>query len=208
MKFKTESTSQAAHGGYRTVVRKPVERGKSRSASQTTPNPEPVPEPAPETAPPPAPAEAKIVSDMPQLLAPLGFGPVAGGYRGTGQAVLLRDNQQIFLLQQQQIAAGSSTMAVQLERINRSFYPWGLSFQLAFTDVNGNPASPGTFELDIQTSDIDQDNQYVGATANQITTVNTNNVARLELTTLYAKYVRGFMKTLGNSVYVTLLATR
>jgi hypothetical protein len=48
--------------------------------------------------------------------------------------------------------SGRASTAVQLERVNRSFYPWSVSFQVMFTDVNGNPANPGTFQVDIQTS--------------------------------------------------------
>lgn len=131
------------------------------------------------------------------------------GYAGQGQAVLLRDNKQVYLLQRETIVAGRASIAVQLERINRSYYPWGVSFQVAFTDVNGNPSDPGTFEVDIQTSDIDQDNQYSTTTSNTITIVNSSFAGgRLELTAFYAKYARALVKTLTNAVYVTVLATR
>lgn len=130
-----------------------------------------------------------------------------GGYAGTGQATLLRENQQIFLFQQQQVAVGAASMAVQLERVSRSYYPWGASFQVAFTDVNGNPANPGAFEIDIQTSDIDQDNQYCTIQALN-SSLSANFVTRLELPSFYAKYVRAVVKALANSVYVTVLATR
>jgi hypothetical protein len=130
------------------------------------------------------------------------------GFGGTGKAKLLRDNQQVALFQRETNVTGRASIAVQLERINRSHYPWGVSFQIAFTDVNGNPSDPGTFEVDIQTSDIDQDIQY--CTINTFSGImNANFVGRVELTTLYAKFVRAFVKTLTNvAVYVTVLATR
>jgi hypothetical protein len=119
------------------------------------------------------------------------------GYQ-SGRASLLRTDQQKFLFQREPVAAGTASAAFQLERINRSFYPWGVSFQVAFTDVNGNPASPGSFEIDIQTSDIDQDLQY--CTLNVLTTgLNASFVGRVEVPTLYGKYVRGYLKTLGNA---------
>jgi len=130
-------------------------------------------------------------------------------YAGTGQAKLIRDNQQMFLFQKELNLAGKSSVALQLERINRSSYPWGVSFQIYFTDVNGNPADPGAFEVDIQTSDIDADIQF--CTINQWTgdaNLNANFVGRIELPNFYAKYIRGFVKTLTNAVYITLLATR
>jgi hypothetical protein len=131
------------------------------------------------------------------------------GYAGAGQATLLRGNQQVFLFQQELIPAGRASRAVQLERISRPYYPWGVSFQLFFTDVNGLPADPGAFEIDIQTSDLDQDRQY--ATINSWTgavSLTTSFVGRIELPNFYAKYVRAFVNSLANAAYVTLLATR
>jgi hypothetical protein len=129
------------------------------------------------------------------------------GYGGTGQATLLRENQQKFLFQQETNVTGRASIAVQLERIPRASYPWGVSVQLYFTDVNGNPASPGVIELDVQTSDIDQDAQYV--TANQYSgTLNATYAGRVELTAFWAKYLRVFIKTLTNAVYVSALVTR
>jgi hypothetical protein len=131
------------------------------------------------------------------------------GYGGTGQATLLRENQQKFLFQQEPVAAGRASVAVQLERISRSFYPWGVSFQASFTDVNGNSANPGAFEIDIQTSDVDQDSQYCTINSwTNTTSLNANFAGRMELTTLYAKFVRAYIKTLTNGVYTTLLVTR
>ena len=131
------------------------------------------------------------------------------GYGGTGQATLLRDNRQQFLFQQEVNVTGRASIAVQLERVNRSFYPWGVSFELFFTDANGNPANPGVFEVDIQTADIDQDTHY--CTINALAGagfLNSNYVGRLELPSFWAKYVRGYVKTLTNAVYTSLLVTR
>jgi hypothetical protein len=131
------------------------------------------------------------------------------GYAGAGQATLLRGNQQVFLFQQELIVAGRASRAVQLERISRPYYPWGVSFQLSFADVNGLPADPGAFEVDIQTSDVDQDIQY--ATINSWVndaSLNATFAGRIELPVFYAKYVRAFMKTLTNAVYTTVVATR
>jgi hypothetical protein len=131
------------------------------------------------------------------------------GYGGKGQATLLRENQQGFLFLHETNVAGKASVAFQLERVPRSYYPWGASFQAFFTDASGNPADPGTFEIDIQTSDIDDDGQYVTLTGNSMSVASTTFVARLELTAFYAKFVRAFVKSLTNaSVFVTVLVTR
>jgi hypothetical protein len=128
------------------------------------------------------------------------------GYAGTGQARLLRDNTQVFLFQKETNLVGKASIAYQLERINRSYYPLGASFQIYFTDVNGIPADPGAFEVDIQSSDIDDDGQY--STESSFSgTLNAKFAGRVPLPNLYAKYVRTFVKTLSNAVYVTVLAT-
>jgi hypothetical protein len=130
------------------------------------------------------------------------------GYKGTGQATLIRDNQQIFLFHQEADVTGTPSIALQIERINRSYYPWGVSFQLYFTDVNGNPANPGTFEVDIQTSDLDEDSQYCVTNAWAGTpSLNASFAGRIELPSFYAKYIRAFIASLGNPVYINLLAT-
>src|SRR4051812_11609152 len=83
-------------------------------------------------------------------------GPITPGlYPGPGQAALLRANEQQYLFQQQLIVSGQASIAVQLERIKSSFYPFACSVQIWFTDVNGAAANPGAFEVDAQASDID-----------------------------------------------------
>jgi len=128
------------------------------------------------------------------------------GYAGTGQAKLLRENSQIFLWQNEAIAAsvaGSLSLAVQLERVRSVSYPWGFSVEVAFS------GAPGAFEIDIMGADTDNANYYnkIGS----ITAVNASNVGRFDgigpnLT--YPKYVALYMKTLGNSVLVTGQLTR
>ena len=121
---------------------------------------------------------------------------------------LLHENQQKFAFNRESGLAGRSSVAFQLERVPRSYYPWGVSFHVQFTDVNGNPADPGAFEIDIQTSDVDQDTQYCNITQwSGAASLNTNFVGRVEITNFFAKYVRAFVKTLTNAVYVTLTVT-
>jgi hypothetical protein len=131
------------------------------------------------------------------------------GYAGTGQAKLLRNNQQAYLFQKDTNIVGKASVAFEIERVNRSYYPWGVSFQIYFTDVNGVPSDPGTFEVDIQTSDIDQDTQYCTISSwTGGTSLNAFFAGRIELPNFYAKYIRAFVNSITNSVNTTILITR
>jgi len=127
-------------------------------------------------------------------------------YAGTSKATLLRDNQQVFLWQQDEtVTAGganavSLSLAFQLERINRSFYPWGMSFEAWFS------GAPGVFEIDIMGANLDIDTHYVQI--GTITAVNSSNVGRFDMpSNTWPKYVAAYLKTLTNAVHVTLQAT-
>jgi hypothetical protein len=123
------------------------------------------------------------------------------GYPGSSQAQLLYENRQAFLFQNEIVAAGTASIAYQLHRERGNFYPWGMSLELAF---GGNP---GTFEVDIETADVDTDAHYV--TINTMTSgLNSSYVGRLELPSFWAKYVRAQVVTLTNSVAITVLLTR
>lgn len=126
------------------------------------------------------------------------------GYKGSGQATLLRENRSEFLFELTDNAtAGTASKSVNLERRPGSFYPWGASFEIFFS------GAPGTFEVDIQTADIDQDSHYCTiSTINSTGSLNANNVGRIELPQFWAKYVRAYVKTLTNPVQVGVLVTR
>jgi hypothetical protein len=137
---------------------------------------------------------------------------LAGGpYPGPGLANLLKSNEQQYLftaatVPPNQVAAAngsnaSASIAVQLERIKSAFYPFGVSFEIGFS------ASPGVFEVDVQTADQDKDSSFV--TISSLTGgLNASNVGRVELPTFWAKYVRVYVKTLPNPVTITALVTR
>jgi hypothetical protein len=127
------------------------------------------------------------------------------GYAGSGQATLLFQNQQVALLQQATGIVGRPSIAVQLER-NRSLAPTGVSLQVYFTDANGHPASPGAFEIDVQTSDLDEDIQYV--TAEAFTgPLNAGFAGNVDLSGFYARYVRVFVRTLASAVFTNVYIT-
>lgn len=122
-------------------------------------------------------------------------------YTGPGQAELLRDNRQAYLWNNEAVNTGTLSIAFQLERINRSFYPWGASFEAVFAGI------PGAFEIDIMAANNDSRENYVQI--GTIVAVNSFNVGRFDMpSNIWPKYVAGFVKTLGNVVNVTLQVTR
>lgn len=130
-----------------------------------------------------------------------------GSYAGQGQASLLHTNQQAKLWDNEVVpasAAGTQSLskAVQLERISRSYYPWGASAEVVFS------GAPGTFEVDIMGANDDNPNNY--NKLGTITAVNSNNVGRWDMgDQLWPKFVALYMKTLGNAgVAVTGTVTR
>ncbi len=124
-----------------------------------------------------------------------------GFYPGNGQANLLRCNQQAYLLLNQANSVGKTSIAVQLERIRASFYPFGASLEISFS------GAPGAFEIDFQEADTDQDGAFV-SNASKITSVNSSNFGRLDLTTIWCKYARVLVSSLTNPVSISALITR
>ena len=128
-----------------------------------------------------------------------------GAYAGTGKATLLNANQQAFFWSNERIAAmvTLASVAFQLERQKAAAYPWGFAVEITFS------GAPGTFEVDIQGAEQDQDASYILLGATGITTVSTGNVARFEGLPYYPKFVRAFIKTKPtNDVNITGLLTR
>lgn len=130
-----------------------------------------------------------------------------GVYAGPGIAALLKANEQQYLFQQQLITAGQSSIAVMLERIRGTFYPFGLSFQIWFTNISGAAANPGTFQMDIQDSDVDLDAQY-SVISSLTGGLNAAFSGRVELPSFWARYARVNLKTVTNAVYSNVLVTR
>lgn len=128
--------------------------------------------------------------------------PVPGSYAGSGKATLLRPGQYLYLLQSQLITAPQTTIAFQIERTKSGFfYPIGFSLEISFS------GAPGTFEVDLQTSDTDQDAYYCKAAVLN-GGLNSNNVGRIEWTNYWALFARANIVTLTNAVNVTIKATR
>ena len=128
-------------------------------------------------------------------------------YAGINQAILLRENKQVFAWQNDTVPAsaanGSLSVAFQLERVRSVSYPWGFSVEVAFS------GAPGAFEVDVMGADTDNPNYYISL--GTIIAVNAFNVGRFDCigTNLkYPKYVALYMKTLGGSVNVTAQITR
>jgi len=122
-------------------------------------------------------------------------------YPGPNQADLLHENKQEYLFQNETIAPGQASIAHQLARTPGKSYPFGASFQIIFS---GNP---GTFRLDVQTADLDQDSSFV--TVSSLTAgLNGAYQGRIELPTFWAKYVRVLLVTLTNPVNTSVLVSR
>lgn len=68
-------------------------------------------------------------------------------------------------------------------------------------------AAPGAFEYDVQTSDTDVSANFVTEAAGAIAAVNANNVARLELNNVFAKFARLLCKTQNANAVQTNRAT-
>jgi hypothetical protein len=137
-------------------------------------------------------------------------------YPGPNQATLLLNNRQGYLWQNETPPAGTQPSATtsgslsasfELQRINQSFYPWGLSFELTFS------GAPGDFEVDLLAANNDVPTSYVVFAS--ITQAATAGVATGSYTYRYdmasnvwPKYVAAYLKTLNNSVSVTLQVTK
>jgi|SRR5580692_7431352 hypothetical protein len=143
---------------------------------------------------------------MPQSVPPQS----PGVYPGGGRASLLRANTQQYLWQNQLFVAGQASIAVQFERIKALYYPFGVSLQYWFTDAAGanTPTNPGAFEIDFQTSDLDNGlTQYVAI--DKITGgLNTSYVGRLELPSFWAKFGNIALISAANAVNFSCLITR
>jgi hypothetical protein len=126
-------------------------------------------------------------------------------YIGNGAAGFLRNNNLVYLWQNETVSVGGLSQSFVLERINRSFYPWGLSFEVSFS------GAPGTFEIDLLGANQDiglpipGNYNYLGA----ITQVNSQNVGRWDMPSqMWPRYVAGYVKTLTNAVKMTLTVTK
>jgi hypothetical protein len=126
-------------------------------------------------------------------------------YPGNNLANILRNNAQVFLWDNEVVAVGTLSRSFLLERINRSFYPWGLSFEVAFA------SAPGAFNIYILGANNDIGNPYPGYynQIGNINVVNSANVGRWDMpTNVWPKYVAAYVAALGNAVAMTLTATK
>jgi hypothetical protein len=126
------------------------------------------------------------------------------GYPGAGQATKVDQGLQVYLFQNEYVVVGESSIGCLLSRIPGIFYPWGISFDVAFS------AAPGTFEIDVQTADIDQDSHYVTIASLTTGALNSGNVGRVELPNFWARFTRVRVVSFANyaTVTLTVLLTR
>ena len=89
------------------------------------------------------------------------------------------------------------------ERIAIGIVPGSINNSLSVEVVFGG--TPGTFGVDLETSDSDVAADYVKL--GSISSVSASNVGRLEQTPVAARFARLSMTTLGNSVSATAKIT-
>lgn len=127
-------------------------------------------------------------------------------YPGSGKAKLINANDQVLLFNADRPGPGTpnkASIAVLLARGQQAQggFPFQFAVELSFS------GAPGTFEVDIQGSETDTDASYI-LLGTAITTVNSSNYARFDGVSFYPRFVRAFVKTLGNDVTVTAVITR
>lgn len=137
-------------------------------------------------------------------------------YAGSNQANPLSNNRQVFLWQNEappagvppsSTTSGSLSCAFELQRVNQSFYPWGLSFELTFS------GAPGAFEVDILAANSDVITSYVQIAniknTSQVGVATGSYTYRYDMASnIWPKYVAAYLKTLTNAVNVTLQVTK
>ena len=131
------------------------------------------------------------------------------GYAGNNQAKPLINNRQHFLWDNELVpvnTTGSLSVAFELQRVNQSFYPWGLSFECQFS------AAPGAFEIDIVAANNDNGIPSPGnyVQIGNITSVNGQNVGRWDMPSYFwPKYIAAYLKTLSNgAALITMQVTK
>ena len=111
------------------------------------------------------------------------------------------DNLQIgevgILFDNERIAATTASKAFSLQRDK---VPYGAAFQITFS------ADPGSFEVEIQGSETNDTKSFVKLAS--VTAANSTFVARYDMVAFFAKYVRIYIKTLANGVYISAIVTR
>ncbi len=113
---------------------------------------------------------------------------------GTNTAPILTWSQPTQVWSAETPTLGELSQQVCLPPANE-YLPKCLSVEIAFS------AAPGTFEVDVMTTDTDNEAYYTKKAA--ITEVNAGNVARVELTGIVAKFVALQLVALENAVEVT-----
>lgn len=130
-------------------------------------------------------------------------------YPGNSLAYPLINNRQHFLWENETVpvntSPGSLSRAFELQRVNQSFYPWGLSFEAWFS------GAPGAFEIDIvgANNDIGYPTPGNYIVLGTITMVNSQNVGRWDMpSNMWPKFIAAYLKALTNPVTVTLQVTK
>lgn len=123
-------------------------------------------------------------------------------YSANSPAIALYSGDTGYAWSSENPAVGSSSQQFALPRAPWASVPLPLSVEIVFA------GAPGAFEIDAQTADTDADANYVKETNGAITAVSANNVARLELPSTVARFLRLNLVSLTNPVAITARVTR
>ena len=122
-------------------------------------------------------------------------------YQTTGSITGLYPGDSSTVINNEQPASGTASRQVAVAQSPNGGQQ-KLSVQVSF------PSAPGAFEIDLQTSDVDNDADYVSE-ATTITTVNADFTARAEFPQIVALFARLLTKTQNaNGVNCTAIITR
>lgn len=108
------------------------------------------------------------------------------------------DVQQVWNAEQPVAGNGGASASQQVALVPQGGFAGGFEVSGFFS------GAPGTFEIDVQVSDVDADTQYQTCANGNITTVDTtNNTFHFDGSAVRARFVRLLMRTRGNAVNVT-----
>jgi len=108
------------------------------------------------------------------------------------------DSAQVWNAEQPTPGNGGSSASQRLAIGTEKGNPGGFSVSGFFS------AAPGTFEIDVQVSDVDSDTQYQTCANGNITSVDsTNNTFHFDGSTVLSTFIRLLMRSRTNSVNIT-----
>ena len=120
-------------------------------------------------------------------------------YAGNGKAQLIHANSEVYLFKNENIAAGTASLAFLLDRITRDSFGFAVEIHFA--------SDPGAFQFDVEGAEEDNDAYYM-TIGSPITLVNAGFAARFSGVQVFPKFVRGKVTLLSASTNLTAVLSR